>query len=81
MSVLQQLYDSEINFSISAFFDDGFKVQLGDPLNGIRAEAQVRTIAEADVWLTQAVLHHYPTSRFASAVLAAIATKSGSRAE
>jgi hypothetical protein len=38
-SVIQRLYDSEINFRVSCFYDDGFHVELGDNLNGIRAEA------------------------------------------
>ena len=29
-SICQRLYDSEINFTISCFWDDGFVVMLGD---------------------------------------------------
>jgi hypothetical protein len=38
MSVLQDLYDSEINFTISTLWDAGFEVKLGDPLNGFVVE-------------------------------------------
>jgi hypothetical protein len=30
MSILQRLYDSEINFEVSGFCDAGFDVRLGD---------------------------------------------------
>jgi squalene cyclase len=49
----QQLYDHEINFSISAFWDGGFMVKIGDELNGFRAETTVATYAEALQWLEQ----------------------------
>lgn len=47
----QRLYDREINFSISAFWDAGFRVQIGDYLNGIKAETTVDTYVEALEWL------------------------------
>jgi hypothetical protein len=37
-SVLQQIYDSEINASVSWFWDGGFAVKLGDSINGFVAE-------------------------------------------
>jgi hypothetical protein len=49
----QQLYDREINFSISCFWDDGFTVKIGDELNGFLAETTVATYAEALEWLEQ----------------------------
>ena len=39
MSVFQELYDSEINFSISVLWDGGFELKMGDNLNGFDAEA------------------------------------------
>ena len=33
MSILQRLYDSEINFEVSGFYDAGFDVRLGDHFN------------------------------------------------
>ena len=33
-TVLMDLYRSEINCSISSFWDNGFLVQLGDDMNG-----------------------------------------------
>ena len=31
----QRLHDSEINASLSWFYDDGFKWELGDNINGM----------------------------------------------
>jgi hypothetical protein len=63
--VLQALYDSEINVAISWLWDGGIDVQLGDPLNGYKAEGKVSTFAEAAVWLRDQVCTHYPDSGFA----------------
>jgi hypothetical protein len=65
MSVLQQLYDSEINFEVSGFYDAGFDVRLGDALNGFLAEGKVKTWAEAEGWLRDQALAHFPDSKFA----------------
>jgi len=65
MTTLQELYDSEINFSISTFWDAGFEWQLGDELNGYRASGQTRTFAGAVAELIDAALEHYPNSVFA----------------
>jgi hypothetical protein len=49
--ILRALYDSEINASISWLWDGGIDVQLGDELNGYKAEGKVSTFAEATAWL------------------------------
>jgi hypothetical protein len=51
MTVLQRLYNSEINFEISAFYEDDFLVKLGDELNGYQAEGRCRTWADVEEWL------------------------------
>jgi hypothetical protein len=53
MSVLQRLYDSEINVWVTLFWDDGFYVRLGDEMNGFRAEGRCDTWAEIERWLDQ----------------------------
>lgn len=68
MSVLQRLYDSEINASISTFWDGGFEVKIGDDMNGFMAEANVRDYAEAEVWLEAEAKRLFPTSVFATGV-------------
>jgi hypothetical protein len=66
MQTLQRLYDSEINFSITTFWDDGFTVKLGDELNGFKWEGNFRTISEAVGALMTAAMKFYPDSVFAS---------------
>ncbi len=70
MSVCQLLYESEINFSISCFWDGGFEVKLGDELNGIVAQTRVDKWDELERWLRSEALRQYPESQFARAMLA-----------
>lgn len=65
MTTFQRLYDNEINFSVSCFYDGGFEAALGDDMNGVRASANVMTWAEVEVWLEAAARRHFPRSRFA----------------
>ena len=62
----QQLYESEINFSISCFWDGGFTVKLGDDMNGFGAERQAQTYADALAWLDQEARKQYPSSLYAT---------------
>jgi len=63
--VLRNIYDSEINFKISAFWDAGFDWALGDPLNGFLAEGCELTLSDALTELVSATLEHFPQSVFA----------------
>lgn len=63
--VLQDLYSSEINCTIATFWDAGFRVLLGDDLNGFVAETRVPTFVDAVQWLANAAVAHYPDSEFA----------------
>jgi hypothetical protein len=65
MSIFQRLYNSEINFEVSGFFDAGFDVRLGDALNGFLAQGKVETWAEVEAWLRDQALAHFPDSKFA----------------
>lgn len=58
--LLQSLYDHEINFSISCFWDSGFEWKLGDDMNGYKEKgfSESFTVAAHTVWL--AALEHYP---------------------
>jgi len=40
--VMRELYASEINFAIEAFWDRGITVRLGDALNGVEEEHTFR---------------------------------------
>lgn len=65
MSVLQDLYHSEINFEISTFWDGGFNVKIGDSSNGFRDEANFDRWGMVEGWLIAAAIEHYPKSLFA----------------
>lgn len=67
MSIMQRLYDSEINAVVSSFYDDGFYVKLGDEMNGFVAEGHCITWADVEEWLTAMARIHYPMSDFARA--------------
>lgn len=64
-STLQELYDSEINWSISTFWDDGFDWKLGDDLNGWKAEGTGCAFEDAVIAIAEAAVQHYPNSVFA----------------
>jgi hypothetical protein len=63
--ILQRLYDSEINFEVSGFYDAGFDVRLGDALNGFVVQGKVKTWDEVEAWLRDQALAHVPDSKFA----------------
>lgn len=58
--VFQRLYDLEINFSVSCFWDGGFEVGLGDDMNGWRATGNVRTWEEVAPWLLANAMKFWP---------------------
>lgn len=65
MSVMQALHDSEINASISSFFDGAWFVKLGDEMNGWVAAERVGSFEEAEVWLDRRARELYPESAYA----------------
>lgn len=67
MDVLQELYDSEINFRLETLWDAGFDWRLGDDLNGYKAEGCGLTLDEAVGQLAFAAFKHYPNSTFIKA--------------
>jgi len=64
-STLQELYDSEINFQISTFWDSGFDWKLGDNLNGFVDGGNEDSFNEAIESLVNAAVRHFPKSKFA----------------
>jgi len=66
--VLDRLYASEINYSLSCLWDGGIDVKLGDRLNGFAAETNVKNAAEAAAWLDHTARERYPESDYAKAV-------------
>lgn len=65
MNELQKIYDSEINFKISTFWDGGFDIALGDELNGIEAKTTVDVADDIVPWLKENFLEHFPNSEYA----------------
>ena len=65
MSIFQDLYDSEINFKISTFLDNGFEVKLGDEMNGYCAEATFSRFGEIESWLKEKAIENFGDSLFA----------------
>lgn len=63
-TILERLYESEINASISTFYDAGYTAKLGDDLNGITVQTTRPTYAEAERWLEEQATELYPNSLF-----------------
>lgn len=58
---LHKLYDREINFEISCFWDAGFRIRLGDRINGfIDEDDSYYDIGEAISALCRMAEKHYP---------------------
>lgn len=64
-TIIEALHDSEINGEVSWFFDNTWRVKLGDRDNGYVAEAIVASAEEAAEWLRANAVRRYPQSRFA----------------
>jgi hypothetical protein len=64
-SVLQRLYESEINFTVSSLWDCGFRWKVGDDVNGFIAEGSATTFERAVSDLAHAAIEHFPNSAFA----------------
>ena len=62
---LQALYDSELNFEISTFWDAGFDWKLGDEMNGWKDGGNAGTLDLALQALKAAAIKHFPNSVFA----------------
>lgn len=64
LEIPQEVYASEISFTISSFWHDGFDFAIGIPPN-FNDAAHVGTYVEGCRWLKQAAIRHYPQSAFA----------------
>jgi len=65
MSVMQDLYDSEINVETESFFDGGWVVRIGDKKNGSVVETIRESWLEVEAWLTTQAIERFPNSDFA----------------
>ena len=65
-SIFQRVYDSEINFCISCFWDDGFVLLLGDDVTGKVCErVYVDSWEKVKEKLHELVMKYYPSSKYA----------------
>jgi hypothetical protein len=64
-AIIEALHESEINGSVSWFFDNVWGVVLGNPHKGIEAEATVYSSQEAAEWLCSNAARLHPDSKFA----------------
>jgi len=69
MDVMQELYASE-----KAFWDGGWLVQLGDYMNGYKAEQtfEYDKLDDAAAWLIEEGKRAFPNSDFARAFVSAL---------
>jgi hypothetical protein len=65
LELLQDLYDSEINFEIAAFWNAGFIVRLGNKSIGFKVQAAASTYGDAVQCLRRLALTQFPDSLFA----------------
>jgi hypothetical protein len=72
--VMKRLYESEINCSISSFWDNGWDVKLGDEMNGFKAEGNFHTLDEAAAFLDREARKHCEESLYA---LGKVSTRGG----
>ncbi len=61
----QALHDSEINFSLSCFWDNQWTVKIGDEMNGFKAEGNCFSFSESLAWLDTTARRLYPNSGYA----------------
>jgi hypothetical protein len=65
-SVMQHIYDSEINVSVSSFWDGGFEWKIGDDMNGFKAEGVAEDWDSTVYEMAEAISLRYPDSVFAA---------------
>jgi hypothetical protein len=64
-TILDALYESEINCSISSFWDGGFDVRLWDEMNGFVAETNCKRTREIAEFLDTGSRKYFPESSYA----------------
>jgi hypothetical protein len=67
LTVMQQLYASELSSGLQWTWDAGFEVLLGDPYNGLREQHHFgpEELEAAAAWLDQVARAAYPDSDYA----------------
>lgn len=66
MNIMQEMHDSEINCSISSFWDSSWTAKIGDNMNGFVAEVnRLDSFEDCEDWLRVEAIRLYPSSTFA----------------
>ena len=65
LTIFVDLYQSEINFELSCFFDSGWYAKLGDPINGYSYYYEFDDPIKAVECLVIVACQKYPDSKFA----------------
>ena len=60
MDIFQLLYENEINFSLTSFWDRGIRVRLGDELNGFESDDDCLDMEEALATLKSRAFQYHP---------------------
>ena len=64
-ATIEALYESEINCSVTTFWDAGIDVKLGDEMNGFVAEKECKTASEAAEFQDREARKQFPDSAYA----------------
>lgn len=62
---MQKVYDSEINFTIGHFWDEGVTLKIGDDMNGFKYESTELDYKSAIEKLIIKIIELYPDSTYA----------------
>ncbi len=63
--LMEELYDNELNFELSCFWDGGYTARLGDEMNGFTERQDCfMTPLQAMEWLVEMAKKHYPKTKF-----------------
>lgn len=65
VDMLDEIYESEINFSIVTSDEFGFKVEVGNEFDGFIDSDSFGSFTEALEWITDKALELYPESDYA----------------
>lgn len=64
-NLIKSLYESEINVTISWFWDGGFEIKIGDEMNGFKSTFTTNDLSVLEQHLEMKAKELYPESKFA----------------
>lgn len=66
MSVMQDLYDSDINVHLASRRNGGWRVRIGDADGETALETYAESWQEVERWVTDQAVARFPNSEFAA---------------